>query len=134
MIAELIVTRATALPFGERSIEAIAGLRGALEIVRRRGPAFDTAIRSANNLLSVIGGYSAGAAEPPPRLLELAERIGSPIGSCGRCSWRPNWRGGVAIGTTYVESARRMEELASSQMWLDIIGSCRAASRIPGLR
>ncbi len=128
VIAELLVTRATALAFAHRNLEAIAGLRGALEVSEEEG-FLSTAVRSINNLVSVSAGSSIRAAqELTPRLLELAERLGASdwivraLLICSETAWhRGAWE-------EYLEWADRMEDLTSDQMWTDILTSIRAAA------
>jgi len=127
-IAELMVTRATALAFGGRSIEAMAGLRGTLEVSEQEG-LLNTSIRAINNLISIMAGYSFAASHGLlPRFLELTERVGASdwivrakLGMADTAWGRGDWG-------TYLDWADQMSELVAGQMWFEILEGMRAAA------
>ena len=126
VIAELLVTRATALAFGHRSLEAIAGLRGALAVSEEEG-LLSTAVRAINNLVSVSAGYSIQTSHDlAPRLLELAERVGISDWVVRSMLITADIAWGQGAWDEHLGWADRMEELTSDQMWTDILGSMRA--------
>lgn len=126
-IAELLVTRATALAFSNRNLEAVAGLRGAIEVAEEQG-LLSTAARAVNNLISVLGTSSIRAShELAPRILDLTERVGASewiIRSLihhSDVAWhRGDW-------DEYLDWADRMEELAADQVYKDYVAAMRAA-------
>ncbi len=125
VIAELLVTRATALSFAGRNIEAQAGLRGALEVSEQEG-LLDTSVRALNNLISVMTGYSFAASYAlMPRYNELTERS-------GKSEWLVRARfnmsdmaWGRAAWDEYSDWANRIEELVSDPYWESVLAVMR---------
>ena len=127
VIAELLVTRATALAFGHRSLEAIAGLRGALAVSEEEG-LLSTSVRAINNLVSVSAAYSMQTSHDlAPRLLELAERVGISDWVVRSSLIMSETAWGRGAWDEFLGWADRMEELTSDQMWTDILASMRVS-------
>jgi class 3 adenylate cyclase/predicted ATPase len=128
LTAELLVTRATALAFAGRGIEGLAGLRGALEISEQEG-LLNTAIRSINNLVSVMAGYSFAAAHAlHPRFLELTERVGGSDWIVRAKLNMSDAAWGRGAWDELLDWADQMEALATDPLWADIIASMRASA------
>jgi class 3 adenylate cyclase len=76
LVVDVLTSRATALGFGGRPVEAIAGLVGALDAADREG-LLRTAVRAVNNLVATMFSIHPRAARAwGPRLREYIARAG----------------------------------------------------------
>jgi class 3 adenylate cyclase/predicted ATPase len=119
-LAEAMVSKGTALSMSARPIEALALLRGGMELARRVGD-IATTLRAAANLGSVIAGEesSAGAMKLGYEALEMARMVGN----FGQIVWHT---GNLTMGAIFAgESLPAMLAMCDELLATDLSESDR---------